>query len=327
MAVDVPNAQIQFAVEPGWQDPSAFNSRTGPPGFSVGQAIAYIFRNGRPVLGRLFTQTPFTGDRFTVANSTPPVLPAVRPGDTAVIGFPSGAVAVAINHCNGCTLRNVTVFAAPGAGVQGLDAQSSVFERVYSIPKPGTDRLVSTWGIAFFPINRPNNLMRLVRAISGMDGGLALIAEYVGTVASQIDSRRLAVRGGDGPTVIGDGDSVPNGSSVVFQRPSDGVFLGSASIVSQTPPSGSPPQVVFTFDRDLPGGLPGTVMESTDPSCQWRQHGPRTQYRAALELLHGCRYRRPRQQHASWQLYPAFGVCQFFSVQSTNPSGVPPLRP
>src|SRR5262249_47725539 len=53
---------------------------------------------------------------------------------------------------------------------------------------------------------------------------------------------------------------------VVFQRRSDGAILASATLVSQT---GSidvynPDHLMYTFDRDLPNNLVGTVMYTTD---------------------------------------------------------------
>ena len=162
VSIDVPNSRIQYTPEPGWSDLSTFNSLPDPlgePGFQI-----YIFRIGRPVLGRLFTQKPFSGTSFPIIGTDQgTVLAGVRLGDVAVIASGSGANAVATNHCNGCTLRNVTVFSSAGGGVAALDTQNSTMERVYSIPKPGTDRLVSTFGISMFPIVGPNNLMRQFR--------------------------------------------------------------------------------------------------------------------------------------------------------------------
>jgi hypothetical protein len=265
-AVDVTDQQIQYSVQPGWQNPSAFNSVELPPGSGPPGVELHIFRYGQPVLSRLYTQFPLNESQCTVINTPASVLSAVRPGDTAVITMKGFANAIVSVHSSGSTFRNITVFSAPGAGVQFLDAQSSVMERVYSIPKPGTDRLASSFGIGMFPIAGPANQIRLSRAIRTMDDGIGLIGEVIGTVQNQISSRSLTVSGSGGVTILGDGDSVPNGSPVAFQRSSDGSVLGSAIILSQSAPTGSPPQVTFNFDRDLSGNLSGTVMYSTDPN-------------------------------------------------------------
>src|SRR5207245_1931976 len=123
---------------------------------------------------------------------------------------------------------------------------------VYSIPKPGTDRLVSTFGIGVASsFSGPNNRARLSRAIRTMDDSFTFWGQIVGTIQSQSGSRTLTVAGVGGPTALSEGDSIPNGTPVIFQR-LDGVILGSANIVSQTSPTASiPHQVTYVFDRDV----------------------------------------------------------------------------
>ena len=146
--------------------------------------------------------------------------------------------------------------------------QSIVMERIYAIPKPGTDRLVSgSTTAASVSFVGPNNQVRLSRAIRTMDDGFAFGGPSVGTVQSQTGAQSLIVAGIGYETVLGQGnsDTVPNGTSVDFQRLSDGVILGSAVIVSQSEGPGlQPREVTFNFDRSLPGNLVGTVMYSTD---------------------------------------------------------------
>lgn len=115
-------------------------------------------------------------------------------------------------------------------------------ERVYAIPKPGTDRLVSSSaGIFMYDVSGPNNQMRLSRAIRTLDDGLAIVGRFVGTVQSQTSARVLVVDASGGPSVLGEGDTIPNGSPVTFERYSDGVAIASALIVSQNTPDPSYP--------------------------------------------------------------------------------------
>src|SRR5262249_48058922 len=110
VSVDVGNAQIQYTVEPGWQNPSVFNSMQtyGPPAMEI-----HVYRNGQPAFGtrRMSTQLPFTGDHLPVTGTTsPPTLSAIRPGDVVVVSMRDSSDAVNTNHCLGCTLRNITVY-------------------------------------------------------------------------------------------------------------------------------------------------------------------------------------------------------------------------
>lgn len=168
-------------------------------------------------------------------------------------------------RCRGCTLRNITVYSGASAAVDGMHSDSTVWERIYSIPKPGTDRLISTFGIGFLAAG-PNNQIRLSRAIRTLDGGITPYVWATGQVVSQQALRTMTVSGAGGALSLGQGVTIANGSPVVFQRRSDGVILGSATIVSQ---SGSvdaynPSQLTYNFDRDLPGNLVGAVMYTTD---------------------------------------------------------------
>src|SRR5215471_4475109 len=257
--VDVAAKQIQYTVQAGWPDPSTFNSVQPPDPCCASlhpDLPVYIFRNGRPAFGiqRMATQLPFPGNDLSMKSETASTtLAAVRPGDVAVVAFAGSSNAVTGNHCNGCTFRNITVYASDCGAVGTTDG--TVMERVYSIPKPGTDRLVSTYGIFLMPFTGPNNQIRLSRAIRTMDDGFTVGGEFVGTVQAQNSTRVLSIAGTGGITVIGNGDTVPNGTPVSFQRPSDGVMLASAVIISQTAPSSQPPQVMFSFDRDLPSNL------------------------------------------------------------------------
>ncbi len=268
VAVDVANSQIQYAVQPGWQDPSAFNAAQVPQTDPPPVVQIHIFRSRQPVLGRLFTQFPLSGNFVRVVNTSAAILAAVRPGDIAVIAMNAASGGINTNHCQGCTLRNITVYscASGGAPVGASATQSALMERIYAIPKPGTDRLVSTFSAVYIGFAGPNNRIRLSRSIRSMDDSFWFWGRVVGTVQNQIGSRSLTASAATAWTVLGDnGDSVPNGSPVTFQRPSDGLILGSAIIVSQTAKTSSqPPQATFTFDRDLPSNLVGSAMYTTD---------------------------------------------------------------
>ena len=267
VSVDTANAQLQYAVQPGWVDPGSFNINDRPAGSGPPLAGVYVFRNGQPAVGVrwMLAQLPVTGGRLSLlAASDQLPLGGIRPGDIAVVGLRSFAEPVGTNHCNNCTIRSVTLYSSVSGGFQAITSPGTVMERVYSIPKPGTDRLVSTLGLSIFPVSGPNNTIRLSRAIRTMDDGIVFGGQIVGTVQSQVTSRRLIVDGSGGPSVLGGSDTVPNGTPVNFQRLSDGAMLGPAVIVSQSVVSSTPYQIAFDFDRDLPGGLLGNVMYSTD---------------------------------------------------------------
>jgi hypothetical protein len=272
VAVDVPNSQIQYTVEPGYQHPSAFNSLTGWQGVGPASFEVHVFRNGQPAFGtrRMRTARPFNGNSLPLMSFTAPAtVDAIRPGDTAVVFMRgAGGDAVNTNRCAGCTLRNITVYSSAGGGgaVGMIGSTSSLMERVYVMPKPGTDRLVSATSAIFFVVRGLGSQIRLSRAIRTMDDGFWFYGRVVGGVQSQPSSTSLLVSANPAFSVLGDGDTVPNGSPITFQRTSDGVVVASAVVVSQSAPTSQPPQVTYIFDRALPAAVVGTVMYTTDPN-------------------------------------------------------------
>ena len=268
VSVDAAASRVTYSVEPGWQHPSTFNTVSVPPGQPFSLEVQ-VFRNGRPASGtrRMLSQLPLTGNTFPLTSFTAPAtVSAIRPGDVVVLSMRGGSDAINLNHCNDCTVRNVTVYACGcgGAAVGAISAQGNLMERVYTIPKPGTDRLVSTLSAVAIGIGGPNNRIRLSRAIRTMDDGLWFYGRVAGTAQSQPGLRSLVIAATTAWTAMNFGDVVPNGSPVTFQRLSDGVIVGSAVMLSQTPPSQSPLQFTATFDRDLPATVLGAVMYSTD---------------------------------------------------------------
>jgi hypothetical protein len=113
----------------------------------------------------------------------------------------------------------------------------------------------------------PNNQVRLNRMIRTMDNSLEYDNSAIGTVTSQTGSRTFVLTGSL-TSLLSYGLSVPNGSAVSFQRVSDGSILASAITTSPVAGPYSGNQATFTFDRDLPLSLVGTVMVGTNPSLR-----------------------------------------------------------
>ena len=271
VSVDPANRRIQFSVEPGWQDPSIFNNYTVAPAYLE----VHVFRSGQPAPGllRLFATLPISGSQFTLPKltgyETTAVLARIRPGDVAVLALRAGGQPVNIAFCTGCTIRNITTYSSPGTGITVAGCQSTLVERVYAMPRPATDSLVSNFGLLFGPLLGANNTFRLTRAIRTLDDGISVVVWVDGVVQSQPSSRSLVLQAIYSGTNLGYQNIAPDGSNVTFESPSDGTIVGSAVIVSHNSPAPAtfpaPFQVTFNFDRDLPN-LVGTMMYRTDPN-------------------------------------------------------------
>jgi hypothetical protein len=88
--------------------------------------------------------------------------------------------------CNQCTFRNIHIYSGAGEGFFIEGSQSSLLDRIYVMPRPGTDRLISTMadGISIF-MSGLNNTIRNCRAIRNLDDGI------VDIVGSRLGAERL----------------------------------------------------------------------------------------------------------------------------------------
>lgn len=268
-SVNAAQQQIQFAVDGNWQNPSVLNAV-----FAVanGDVDVHVFRNGRPIPGvsRLHAANPIGSSNFTVTPDpglSPSAIAAlIRPGDIALLCMRAAGPSVGAVNCSGCTVRNIAIYSGAAVGFEGAFAGSSIFERIYVIPRPGTDRLASSFtGLQMS--GRQGNQIRLNRMIRMMDNGMEYSAHFLGNVKTQTDSRTFVLEGSI-TSLLAAGISAPNGSAVSFQRPSDGSIVNSAVIASQVAPpypGQNPYEVTYTFDRDLPTSIVGTLMIGTDP--------------------------------------------------------------
>jgi len=234
--------------------------------------FAYVFRNGQPIpsFDRLIVATPFTDTSMTLTNANPAAtIASIRPGDIVVLTLRAGQNALLITNTTGSTFHNIKVYSG-FVGVRTVGTTSTTLDHVEVMPRPGTDRLVSTVADGISPSQIGlNNVIRLSRAIRALDDGFSPNTFVFGSVSS-VTGTTVAQLQGDADTAFAAGTTLPNGSTVVFERASDGTILGSAVVVSQTtaPAIGGLSQLVVTFDRALPSGLVGSWAYPADAS--WR---------------------------------------------------------
>ena len=279
-AVTSSTRTVQFKVSPNWQNPSALNALAG----SSLQAWLFIYRGGRPWsgYGRMLIQGPVTDTSVVLDPSdgwlTSSVISQIQPGDIGVVMVRGGGNTLLINGgsftpLSGCTFRNIKIYSGL-VGFALAGSQSCTVDHVYVMPRPGTDRLVSTMadGLSTWNVGL-NNTLRLNRAIRTLDDGLSPHVWVYGSVqrAPAGTTNVLQVQG-DAFTALSTNGffTLPNGSNVVFQRPSDGAILGSAVLQSQAsaPAVNNLPQMLLTFTAAVPSGVTGSYVYGVDPS--WR---------------------------------------------------------
>jgi hypothetical protein len=275
ISVDAAGRRVRFQVPAGWSHPSEFNTDQNPFGSSV---YVHIFRNGEiaPDLTRLTTARPFSGDTFTITDAptvpwaTEQVLSRIQPEDVAVLAVRgNGELPLTVDRCDGLTLRRIRIYASGIVGVNVQNSARTLIERVYVMPKPGTDRLFSSAADGI-TLSQPGdgNTVRLSRVIRAADDGMSPHSLAYGTVKERPSTRTLRI---ERQHSIG----FPDGVSVTFQRNTDLAILGTAVIVSQTPAASATPRaresVEVRFDRDLPELPAGVVFYGSDAAQRGRQ--------------------------------------------------------
>jgi uncharacterized protein (TIGR03437 family) len=270
VSVNAALRQIQYSVPAGWRVPSVFSTLPQPS--TLNGYYVFFFRSGERIgsLLRFSFQTPVSGNAFTLADAgtatSATTLSQIRPGDVAVLQMRSNTNALFANVCTGCTFRNIQIYSSPGVAFTANSMQGSTVDHVYVMPKPGTDRLVSSNadGISFAQPGA-NNTVVLSRVIRNLDDGYSPHYWVLGLVQSQPSAQVLAVQRQFFA-------SLPNGSPVVFESAADGSLLGSATIVSQSPDPSQPAvagqTITITFDRILPTNLTGAAVYTTDPTLR-----------------------------------------------------------
>jgi uncharacterized protein (TIGR03437 family) len=270
-SVNAAAGQVQFTVNPGWQPPSALNSLLTPEQGATPQATVFLFRDGQPwpFSDRMPVQQPLMDDALTFIAPSQDMVGQIRPGDVAVV-LPVNNFTPSVNvdgPCNGCTLRNIRVYSGTEAQLF-LRGGGMTIERLYFMPRPGTDMLMAGGGPAFV-FTGPNNTFSLNRGIREGDSGFTLYFGHYAMVEAVIDSRTIQLSGGcAGGCNLGIVPPLPNGANVQLQQVSDGAILATAKIVSQgsiTSTNGTF-QLTVTLDQDLPAGLQGCFFDPIDPA-------------------------------------------------------------
>jgi hypothetical protein len=272
-AVNAAQRQIQYTTMAGFQSATALEalnpviSSTGNPNTGV-----FIFRNGTALPGttRIGVKTPYnyTDTSLTFDSSfSVGQIALIQPGDVAVINSRgAGGIGLYASGSNGCTLRNIKVYAG-NVGCRTVSMSNSLLEHIEVVPRPGTNRLISSIADGIDPAQPgPNNVVRLCRVIRNCDDGFAPNTFVFGQVQSAPSATTLQIAGISGTWLNGNG-TIANGAPVAFEQ-SNGTVVGTATVVSSAaaPAIAGIPQAVLTFSGAVPAGTVGSFIYTTDPT-------------------------------------------------------------
>jgi len=236
--------------------PSTFNSVTVPANYEVTGYFLFAFRNGQELrtTGRMRVAPPFNDSSIQVTETDPWTQPSniatIQPGDTLVLNYRAGVGTIFADGCTGFTAQNVSIYASGLHGILSDLGSATTFDHLQVIPRPGTDRLVSTNGDGMH-LSRAgvNNVVSNNTVRRGCDDGIAMDGQWYAIVTAANSGASVQVtRNGNSPLAIG--------VSFDFINYTNATVAGTASIVAESPPpsqqTGAPgEQITLTLDHPV----------------------------------------------------------------------------
>jgi hypothetical protein len=266
MLTAVSGHTLTYSTINGWPSPASLRSPSGSTDY-----WAIVLRNGSPPANtsRLSLVPPLgPGSLQVTVDSSPWTQPSVlstyQPGDVIVVTLRDGDAPIYVEAGNAVVLEGIDIYASGTLGVHLDSAQNSIVSHVRVMPRPGTDRLISSNadGIHLSYI-QSGNRVRSCYVNRTMDDGIALNSPFLAFVSQATGSRTLSA-------TEYNQSSVPNGTLVAFVNPNTGQTSGTFHVVSQNPPygsaQGSNPTVSYTLDGDLPPLQNGFGLIFGDPA-------------------------------------------------------------
>ena len=259
---------IRFEPLPGYRSATEFNDVRTTNGSSP-DLHGIVFRDGTVVAdtGRLSIARPVRADTVTVVAegywSDPATLARYRPGDTLVI-FGRGAQGTAIRVDGGreVAFEDVDVYASNSIAILFVRVGAARLERVRVIPRPGTDRLISSNADGLnLTLAQAGSIIRDSEVRRTLDDGIAVNSTFLATVQQSSAPTRLVVRR-QATTRF------ENGLDVAIVNITTAEEMAGGRILSQDPvyeaPLVSAGTVRLEFDRALPPVSPdfGMVLAS-----------------------------------------------------------------
>lgn len=251
----VSGRNISYDPLPGWPSPG---SLTQLPAAAGAEFWGLVLRSGSvpPSTNRLPLVTPFQDGQLQVSTETSPwtqpaVLATYKPGDVVVVTARAGPPAVFVESGVDVRVANIEVYASGSLALQVDASDRALIERIHVMPRPGTDRLISSNAdgvhVSFV---QADTRVRSCYISRSMDDGIALNSPFLANVVQQIGTRTLQVN-----NLIG---IVEPGYQLAFVDPSTGVMSGTAPLAARVS------DLRLSFAADLPAVQSGSGLVYAD---------------------------------------------------------------
>jgi len=271
--VNPPTRTIRFTTLSGYSLPSSFNSYTPLSSYIDDGFFVFDFRGGQQWsgTGRMAVAGPLNDSSITITDTAPwsqsAQIATIQPGDTLVIERRSGIATIFSSQSSGLTIQNVSIYASGFIGVLIYGASSSTVDHVQVIPRPGTTRLIATNADGIhFGTSGANNVVSNNTIRRGCDDAIAIDGEWSAIVQAPNNGPTVQVARHNTPPL-------PLGESVDFINITNATVIGTATIVSETPPPGrqtgaAGELITLTLDHTVNGLQMNFGVTPTDPGLR-----------------------------------------------------------
>ncbi|HEV2687262.1 MAG TPA: hypothetical protein VGV35_01875 [Bryobacteraceae bacterium] len=252
--VNASTKAVSFKQLGNYPLPSSFNSVNIPSNYINDGFFLFAFRNGQELrtTGRMGVTAPFNDSSIQVTStdlwSQPANIGSIQPGDTLVLNYRAGEGAIFASNAAGFTVQNVSIYASGFIGILTGFGPAITIDHVQVIPRPGTDRLISTNADGLHLAHAgANNVVSNNTVRRGCDDAIAIDGQWSAIVKAASNGASVQVtRQNDSP--------LPIGTSFDFINYTNATTAGTASIVAEDPPpsqqTGTPGELVtLTLDH------------------------------------------------------------------------------
>ncbi len=246
---------LNYVTQPGWPSPTIFNTVTNPDG-TFQDLWALVFRNGtliansnRLPLTRSLQEGVLQVQKNDAPWTQPAVLATYQPGDTIVVTARGGEAPILIAGGDNNVIRNVDVYSSGAIAVHVDTISNATVDHVRVMPRPGTDRLISSNADGIhLSYALANNLITGCYVSRTIDDGIAINSPFLAFVTQQSGARQVRLTRNFNSIFA-------NGLAVSFVSTVTAAMLPAVRILSQDPPYADPPSQnssTITVDQDLP---------------------------------------------------------------------------
>jgi uncharacterized protein (TIGR03437 family) len=246
--------------------PSSFNTRTVPSNYIISGYYAFIFRNGQELraTGRMqVVPPPFSDTSIQLMGSEPWAtvtdIANIQPGDALVLEWRAGVATIYAGLNTNLTVQNISIYASGYLGVGVGNSSNTTIDHVQVIPRPGTNRLISTNADGIHLSHAgANNMVTNNTVRRGCDDGIAIDGQWAASVNGPATGNTVQV--------TPNGTSMSVGESIQFISIVDATIVDTATITAMTTLTGG--AILLTVDHAVSGLQTGFGVTPADASLR-----------------------------------------------------------